>query len=199
MAIPADLSTELRAVNLILAGQGEQPVDSLDDTGTSLATDAQEALYEASRTVQTKGWYWNREEDYPLSRDSSGEMPLPVNTLVVHSIRCGTVKAVQRGQKLYNRTGHTYSFPDNETVKVDLTVYLTWEELPEFARHPIIYIAQRRFQMRQLTSTAIDAAIRDDLDACYATLREKEDEQGPHNILEEGHGLGLWGNGARRR
>lgn len=199
MPISEDLSTELKAVNTILAGQGEQPVESLEAIESSLAQAAQNALYEASRTVQAKGWYWNREEEYVISRDANQEMPLPANTLVVTSIRDSSVKCVQRGERLYNRKDHTYKFPNDETVEVDLTVYLSWEDIPEFARHAIIYIAQRRFQMRELTSTSIDVAIRDDLDACYATLREKEDDQGPDNILDRGNGLGLWGNGARRR
>lgn len=199
MPISEDLSTELKAVNIILAGQGEQPVESLDAIESSLAQAAQNALYEASRTVQAKGWFWNREEDYLIARNDVLEMLLPANTLEVTSVRDSRVKCVQRGEKLYNRTDHTYKFVADAQVRVDLTVYLTWEEIPEFARQAIIYIAQRRFQMRELTSTAIDQAIRDDLDACYATLREKEDDQGPSNILADGNGMGLWGNGARRR
>lgn len=199
MSISEDLSTELAAVNIMLAGQGENPVESLDATTSALTSKAQKALYEASRSIQLIGWYWNKETDWDLPKASDDRIPLPANTLKVNQVRgAGSSKIVQRGNYLYDATNHTYFFTDVDTVTVDVTIYLTWEELPEAARHPILYLASRRFQMRELTSTAIDSALRDDFDAAKATLEHAEDENGPANILDDSIDQGLFGDARRR-
>lgn len=200
MATPPDLSTKLKAVNVLLAGVGEQPVTSLETVESSLAEQAANALDEVSRQLQLKGWYWNKEEDYPLTPDGDGNINLPVNAIVVHEVRhSGQDDLVERGRRLYNRTDHTYTFPQGEEADVDLTLYLEWDELPEFAKQAILYVAQRRFQMRELTSTAIDRAVQDDMEAAMGTLQQIEDAQGPANIITDTGGLGLYGKGARRR
>ena len=187
---PPELTTELSAVNTLLAGIGEQAVESLGAIESSLTQTALNALREASRTVQVKSWYWNYETDYPLSVNSSNNIPLPVGTMKVHEVRgSSTVDLVQRGQRLYNRTDHTYIFEDGYTAKADITFMLAWEDLPEFARHPILYLAQKRFQMRELTSTAINAAIKEDVEYAITLIEQAEDQQGPANILTENPSL----------
>jgi hypothetical protein len=53
---------------------------------------------------------------------------------------------VQRGQRLYDREKFSYSF--SETIYVQLTTGLTFEELPETARRYISLQAARLFQNR---------------------------------------------------
>lgn len=197
---PPDLSTKLKAVNVLLAGIGEQPVTSLETVESSLAEQAEKALDEASRSLQVKEWYWNTENDYPLYPDNESEITLPVNTMRVSEVRhSGGDDLVERGRRLYNRTQHTYEFEQGTAVQVDLVLFLGWDELPEFAKQAIIYVALRRFQMRELTSTAIDRAVEEDMIQAQATLQQAEDAQGPANILTDTGGLGLYGKGARRR
>jgi len=186
MPVSSDLTTELSAVNTILAGQGEVPVESLEASESALAEKALNALREASRTIQVIGWYWNTEEGYRLPRDSTFEIPLPSNTLKVSEVRnSGSEDCIQRGPRLYSRTRHSFKFPEVDAVVANLVVLLPWEDLPEVPRQSIMYVAQRRFQMRELTSTAIDRAIADDVDAAIATLHQEEDENGPANILDD--------------
>lgn len=196
---PPDLSTKLKAVNILLAGLGEQPASTLDTVESSLAEQAENAIDECSRQVQLRGWYWNREDDYPLTTNSDDEIALPINTLVVHEVRGAGDDLVQRGQRLYNRTDHTYKFTDTDTAYVNLTVYLSWDELPEFAKQAIFYLAQKRFQMRELTSKVIDAAMEEDVAMAFSTLEQLEDAQGPANIVTDTGGLGLYDGGVRRR
>lgn len=195
---PPELTTELSAVNTLLAGIGEQAVESLDAIESSLTQTALNALREASRTVQAKSWYWNYETDYPLSVNSSNNIPLPVGTMKVHEVRGSGDDLIQRGQRLYNRTKHTYLFDDGYTAKADITFMLAWEDLPEFARHPILYLAQKRFQMRELTSTAINAAIKEDVEYAITLIEQAEDQQGPANILTENPALVTPGRVRRR-
>lgn len=200
MATPADLSTKLKAVNVLLAGMGETPVESLEEVQSALAEKAIDCLDETSRALQTRGWFWNTEDDYALSLDTNNEVPLPNNTVRVTRVsHSGGDILVQRGQRLYNRTDHTYTFPVGEEVKVDLVLYLDWDDLPEFAKQAAIYVAQRRLQMRELTSSQIDAAIEDDLQNAIAQLEQAEDAQGPHNILTDSRDLSTSAAQVRRR
>lgn len=200
MPTPADLTTKLKAVNIILVGMGETPIEALDAVESSLAQKAIDCLEEASRSIQIKGWYWNEEADYPIAITAEGEALLPSNTIRASETVCETKDTVQRGNRLYNRTDHTFEFPANTTIRTNLIVYLDWDDLPEFAKHPIHYLATRRFQMRELTSGAIDRAITEDFDAAVAIIEQAEDSQGPANILTDSPlGNSLRGNGARRR
>lgn len=199
MATPAFLTTKLKAVNNILYGMGESPLESLSAVESSLAQKAIDALDEASISVQTPGWYWNQEREYPLAADSHGIINLPANTLSVAEVMAESKDCVQRGARLYNRTDHTYLFTVGSLVKVNITVWLDWDDLPEFAKQPVYLIAQRRFQMRELTSSAIDAAIKDDVDAAIAVCQQKEDEQGPANYFSDSPDGAAFQGVARRR
>jgi Tail tubular protein len=197
---PLDLSTQLKAVNILLSGMGENPIESLEAGQSSLAQKAIDVLDETSRSLQAKGWYWNSEDNYPLSPDDAGEVPLPANAIRVARVwHSGGDLLVERGRKVYNRTDHTFVFPEGETVKVDIVLYLTWDELPEFAKHPIIYVAQKRLQMRELTSTAIDNAIEADVVMAMATLEQAEDAQGPANSITDSQDLAALSGNIRRR
>lgn len=200
MATPEALSTKLKAVNILLAGMGEVAIDSLEATQSSLAQKAIDTLDETSRSLQARGWYWNSEEAYPLSPSSSGDVPLPSNTMRVSRVaHSGGDILVQRGQRLYNRTDRTFTFPQGEAVEVDLVIYLDWDDLPEFAKQAVIYVAQKKLQMRELTSTAIDAAIETDLQNAIAQLEQAEDAHGPANSLSDSDvGTQLHGNIRRR-
>lgn len=184
--LPADLSTELAAVNVLLAGIGEQPVESLDTVQSADAESARNTLLEHSRALQSRGWDWNREEDYPLPPNDVGEIPLPANCLYVDkaywSTSGNTTKKIsERGRQLYNKTDKTLVF--DATVYVDMIIFLEWDELPEYARQAIIYDALHKFQMRELTSTAISRVTEADVARAMALLEQREDEANPKNAV----------------
>lgn len=54
--------TELEAVNQILATVGESPINSLENSGVSVAALAQTFLHDVSREVQSMGLHCNSEE-----------------------------------------------------------------------------------------------------------------------------------------
>ena len=77
-------TTELEAVNIILSGIGEAPVNSLSDMTADVSL-ARNILAEISRETQTEGWQWNTEDDYPLTPDAAkGEIKLPPTAIRVH-------------------------------------------------------------------------------------------------------------------
>jgi len=64
-------STELEAVNICLGVIGEQPVDSVPESGISKATLARDILYELSREVQLEGLACNTDTEYELTPNAT--------------------------------------------------------------------------------------------------------------------------------
>lgn len=156
-------TTELEAVNIMLDVIGESPINSLNVSGNVNIEKAQNALKEYSVAIQERGWHFNTEEDYTLTRDVNDEFPLPTNALKVHTMGDdASVDVVARGSKLYDRKEHRYTFPDNATLKVRIVFGLDWDELPEHARRYILITAARAFQERELGSETVHKFTADD-------------------------------------
>ncbi len=140
-------TTELEAVNECLENIGEKPVSTISG---DLGVDTQIALSfvrKVNRSLQSAGWYWNTDKDFPLTPNGDGDVLLPANTLDVDSTGLSAHRdLVQRGQRLYDRDNRTYTF--TETVYVELVRGLPFEELPEAARRFISLRAARQFQNR---------------------------------------------------
>lgn len=140
-------TTELEAVNECLENIGQAPVSSISG---DLGVDTQIALNfvrKVNRALQSKGWYWNTEKDYPLTPDGNKDILLPANTLSVRSTGKDSHRdVVQRGSRLYDRDNRRYTF-DNPVI-VELTLGLAFEDLPESARRLIALRAARVFEDR---------------------------------------------------
>lgn len=177
------LTSELDAVNLMLSVLGEAPVSSLTTSGSTDVATAKQILSELSRTVQSRGWHFNSEEDYPLAPTVDGEVNLPTNTLRFDLYGdSASLDLTQRGTRLYDRENHTYTI--NKTVKVRIVFLLPFEELPETARKYIAIRAARAFQKRQLGDEKADVfTAEEEMEAKLAFLHA-EDDSDDSNLLE---------------
>ena len=143
--------SELEAVNQMLSTIDENPVSSLTVTGDLNVSVAKQLLYDVSREIQSEGWYFNREEKYPISLTVDNFLVLPSNTLEVDIESINRYRNItQRGNKLYDRDNFTYVF--TESLKVDLTLFLEWIDLPATVKQYVTVVAARRFQRRMLGS-----------------------------------------------
>lgn len=139
-------TTELEAVNSILAVIAESPIASLDDAIGADSSLALTLLRKVNREVQTAGWHWNFEEEYELAKDGSDKFPLPSNCLRIDPTD-KTKNFIERGRFLYDLDEHTDIFTDEQTpLKVDIVFLLSYEDIPEAARHYIMVRAARMFQ-----------------------------------------------------
>ncbi len=90
-------------------------------------------LREVSREIQSEGWSFNKEYDYPLTPDTNNEVLIPNNMLQVDLNTTYTQNmdrdAINRGGKLYDRTAHSFTWKD-DTLYVDVSWYFDWEEIP---------------------------------------------------------------------
>ncbi|WGD31655.1 hypothetical protein AncyloWKF20_07505 [Ancylobacter sp. WKF20] len=180
-AVQTTPTTELEAVNILLNTIGESPVNSLQNSAHVDASTARRTLAEVNRAIQTEGWHWNTETDYPLQpRMEDGNVLLPANTM-----RCSVKEPgrdiVQRGNRLYDRRAHSFTFAS--AVKADLVLLLEFEDLPQAARELCVIRAARIFQQRVLGDGELyQFTVRDELKA-RADLLEAESESLNLNIL----------------
>jgi hypothetical protein len=185
VVLPDDLTTKLNAVNVLLQSIGESPVASLD---TSLSVDvaaAVQTLDEITRSFQTKGWHWNREDALTLAPDVNGNIQLPANYLWVANAYWSSTGApcrvAERARMLYDRDNHTAIFTDS--VDLDLVVKLEWEEMPEYARQYITIAAARQLQARLQGSSIVNRVTEDEVNAALALAEQREDEADEANSI----------------
>lgn len=177
-------TTELEAVNQMLGTILEAPINTLIGVESLDAQKAISILAEVSRGLQTPGWNFNTEVAFSLAPDAfTGEIILPANCIDVDSTDIGsqTLDLVQRGNRLYDRRNATYSI--GQTVKVDMTVLLPFDELPEVARSYIAVKACRVFQKRGVGSTTLDGFTAEDENTAMKAFKRVMGKSGDHNIF----------------
>lgn len=183
------LTSELEAVNTLLAAIGEDPVSSLLVTDVADVADAKAKLDEVSREVQTKGWAFNTEEQYPLSRDVNGYINVPPNLMKMSLSRVDypDVDVALRGTRLYDKVNHTYIFTAD--LNATTVFLLSWDELPQVARHYIMVKASRAYQARNLGATSLFQFTEADEATALVNLQEAEGETGRYNMLTDSYSV----------
>jgi hypothetical protein len=90
-------------------------------------------LREVSREIQSEGWSFNKEYDYPITPDSNNEVVIPNNILQMDLNASYTQNmdrdSVNREGKLYDKTAHSFVWTD-ETLYVDIIWYFDWTSIP---------------------------------------------------------------------
>ncbi len=180
MSLPITPMSKLDAVNICLSSMGESMVNSLDGA----AVDAQMAsslIDETSRSVQSMGWYWNKER-HTISPTDSGEILLPANTIRVDTVEDSKpVNVVQRGGRLFNIGDNTYTF--SKPIKIEIYVELLFEDLPFAAKQFIAYRAARILQQRLLGSETLHKMISAEEQRAWVILQQEETETADGNML----------------
>jgi len=141
-------------VNIMLSMIGEQPVNTLDTGARGDVSRAKLALAEKTKSIQSSGWWFNREEDYPFIPNVNGEYVIPANTLSVTAPTATLSKFVERGKKLYNKETHLFT-GHTSTIEMDIVVGLAFEDLPEEARRYIFISAARVFGDRTVSDPGL--------------------------------------------
>ena len=125
--------TELQAINQILMSVGQAPVTTLERTNPDVAI-SWDTLMECSKEVQSEGWTFNREYDYPFTPNENGEIVYPKNVLQLDAstnpryFQGHKYDTVKRDGKLYDRRHHSYQFEG--TLYCDVKWLFEWEDLP---------------------------------------------------------------------
>lgn len=185
MAINYSLTTELEAINVMLAIIGEAPVNSIDVVGMVDVATAKATLHEASKEIQMQGWYCNTEKEYPFPKDINGNINIPNNVLRYELSRCvdnGRIEVVKKDGKLYDKKNHTFVFEND--LKFDVIWFLPYSDLPEALRRYINISAARKFQKRFYSSDTIDAFTREDELKAMTQAKHADGNEGNYNMTQ---------------
>ena len=177
-------TTKLDAINSMLIGIGEAPVNTLN-SGLQEAEVAAILLDNVSREVQSACWSFNTDLRYTLTPNTAKEIVLPSNTLVVDTTKLKrdyNTDVIERKSRLYDRTKNSYEFDGD--VEVDITYLFDFEELPEVARRYITLRAGRKFQENILGSSEMTQLQFKDEQAALINLRDFESQSADYNIFD---------------
>lgn len=176
-------TTELEAINQMLAGIGESPINTVDGSGSSDAEVAQQTLHTVSRDVQEKGWHWNTLEGLVLATSlPNNEIVLPSNTLKVDTTgKDEAINVIQRGNRLFNKNTNSYRF--DVALTVDLVEFLPFSEIPQSARTYITLRAKRMFQEGRVGSDTLSAFHKRDEMKAWADLLDAEGETSDDTVF----------------
>tara|TARA_R100001443_G_scaffold40372_1_gene53815 strand:+ start:174 stop:776 length:603 start_codon:yes stop_codon:yes gene_type:complete len=176
-------TTELEAVNIMLAAIGESPVNTLTGTLPVDVKLAQTTLEEVNKEVQTEGWSFNTEINVELTRDGSNHIALSSNVLIVdpNIHDHPDVDAIQIGLKLYDRKEHTYEFDDD--LKCTVVYFRTFNDIPEPAKRYINIKAARIFVDRLVSDEGLRTYTQQDEVRARSILMETDLSNADHNIL----------------
>tara|TARA_R100000781_G_scaffold77_1_gene87 strand:+ start:68 stop:676 length:609 start_codon:yes stop_codon:yes gene_type:complete len=181
MAVAA--TTELEAINIMLAAIGEAPVNSLTGLLPVDARTAQNTLTEINKEVQSEGWSFNTEIDVTLTRDGSNQISLPANILRVDANihQHPTIDPIQRGLKLYDRQNNKYEF--DEDLICTVVYFREFNEITEQARRYINIKAARVFVDRLIGDQGLRTYTQEDETRARAILTESDYANADHNLL----------------
>jgi len=177
------VTTKLEAINTMLTAIGESPVNTITSSTTTDVSIAIQILDNVSREVQSVGWHFNTDTNYLLAKNSSDQIVLPTNCLRVdNSNKDADLDLVERGRKLWDRENHTYTI--TKDIRVNITWFLEFTELPETARRYITIRAARIFQDRMLASETLHTFHQVDELTALSALKEHEGDTRDHSIFD---------------
>ena len=178
-------TTELEAVNSMLATIGEAPVNSITGTLPLDASLAKNTLNEINREVQSAGWHFNMRYDYTLSLDTDNKIPLAENImrvdLDINQYSPTQFDVIKQGSFLFNKVGNTFTY--TEALDANVILYLDFTDLPENARRYITLRASRIFQDRTIGGNTLHRYSSVDEANALALLKQEETQTGNHNIF----------------
>tara|TARA_B100001059_G_scaffold156962_1_gene156491 strand:- start:8386 stop:9000 length:615 start_codon:yes stop_codon:yes gene_type:complete len=177
------VTSKLEAVNTMLTAIGESPVNTITSSTTTDVSIALQILDNVSREVQSVGWHFNTDTNYLLTKNASNQIELPSNALRVdNSNKDADKDLVERGRKLWDRENHTYTI--TKDIRVNITWFLEFIELPETARRYITIRAARIFQDRMLASETLHTFHQVDELQALSALKEHEGDTRDHSIFD---------------
>lgn len=175
--------TQLEAINMMLASIGEAPITTFSELAEQSpdAQIAQDTLAQTSRALQSEGWPFNTELEFPLSpHPTTGIVELPAGCVGVKTTY-DKGRYVERAGKLYDRTKHTFNI--GKTILADMIVLLAYDDLNQPARDLIAKTACRQFQSIVQGDNAVYRFQQVDIDTARAVFENTSDDEGAYNML----------------
>jgi len=178
------LSTKLDAVNTMLTAIGESPINQLGGATTVDADIAEQTLDQVSRDVQSIGWHFNTDKEFPLVRDMDNKIPVTddIVRIDVSKYDYPSVDVAQRGSFLYDRKNHTYEFSADLTGEI--VRIFDWTYLPQPFRSYITIKAARILQTKMVGSDTLHNQLAADELSALSILKEFEADTADYSIFD---------------
>ena len=186
-------STELDAINSILMSVGESPVNSTTVQSPEVVI-AQKTLQQVCREVQTEGWKFNTEQQYPITLDTNNHCIIPNNVLQIdanHFKHLNDFDVVRKKDsgiwKLYDQVKHRFNFENTSEGKlyVDVIWMVEFEEMPQVFRDYVTVRASRIASNRMVNNPQSAELIAQDEALMRALAIEYDTKQADHNIFND--------------
>lgn len=179
--------TELEAVNEMLAGIGQAPVNTLANTGIGDVNLARAELAKVTRFVQLQGFAFNTDDGYVFQPNVSNLIPAPTGMLRFDPddrTRNITVRRHSGGQlSLWDADALSFEFSEPFTGRI--VWGFAFEDLPESARAYIALAAARKFQARFIGSRELDQFNAEDEKRAWALLQRDERAVRDTNLFQK--------------
>lgn len=199
MTTQINSTSELQAINTMLSFIGESPVSSITgNIGTDVAV-AKNILDETSMSVQSQGWFFNRELDTTVSRDTSNKVPLEANCVQIEASAPYQYfyQYTIRNQYLYDLKNKTDIFTYDP--KVDKVLVQQFEHLPEYARRYIVVKASRRFAARYIGASELVKLANIDEQEAHVQFEQADSRAMDANILKDEYNMNYITNRGNKR
>lgn len=200
--------TDLDAINEMLASIGQAPITSIETTTNlyekvgneykqlTITTSpdvamAQQTLAEVSRMVQSEGWAFNIEYNYPLTPDAKTKRIKYTDRMLQADLTSshpeyGNLDTVRREGWLYERNHHTFEW--NNIVYCDILWLFDWEDIPRPIQDYVIKRASAVLSMRIVGDPNLYKILDAQALNCRAYALEYDTQQGDYTYF--GHPQG---------
>lgn len=194
--------TRLEAVNEMLLGIGQAPVNTLAGVAGDPLIAAAE-LDKVVRYVLLYGFAFNTDDEFVLTPDINGKLLVPAGVLKIRAADAtrGYVlrKNADGNLALWDQPNQTWVFPAPDGAQVKpYTFKVTWgfdfESLPETAKNYIAACATRRFQRRIIGSNELDTYNAEDEARAWSLLLREERSVKDTNQFRRSPSLQGWQN-----
>jgi hypothetical protein len=182
--------TELAAVNRMLLGIGQTPVNTLEVAGIRDVSIARLTLEQVSFEIQSKGYRFNTFETTLTPRVEDNRILVPADVISVEALELSEEFSVEADAEapsvryLMDRNKNTDEF--TRPVKLLVVRFLEWPSLPGHVSNYITAEAAARFQDQQVGSPSLAAPLERSRQFAYAGFRKQELRQGRPNIIKDG-------------
>lgn len=178
-------TTELEAVNIMLAAIQEAPVSTLAEDTLEDAQIALSMLRQVTKEVQTKSYHFNTDYDYPLTVDANNKIPIPNTAAFVDPEPSEDRDLVNRGGFFWDRENKTFTFAPGTTVKCRIVWMLDYEDLPMAFRTYVAMEAANRFGKYQMGDEATSKFTEEDLARALSVATADDLRRADLNMLRD--------------
>jgi len=176
--------TELSAVNSILGSIGQAPLTALDMTNPEVSY-VYNIFRESLIDIQNEGWVFNREENVPLSPDSTTkyiEWPADALRIDITGNQYDRSKnIVKRAGKLYDKVLKKFEF--DQTIYADIVRVYDFDDIPSVFQRYITYRASTRAATQLVSNPQLVQLLGQQEAIARAACMEYECNQGDNNFM----------------